>query len=245
MKTQKNVLSILLIGFAVLLTNCSNNVNSVPGSLTLKASSFASSQLSKAPSVLAPDVTITSAVVQIKDLVIEENTGEGLQSNNENNNSNDGSDGIEGLKGEDGGDLTLVGPYVLDVFSGSTLIDNVSLHKGTYKKVDFSFVPGTGNTHSISIGGNYNRNGITVPFTIITDFNSSIQLPLAGTGLTINSGTASSLSIVFNINLWVKNLDFTTAVVKDNVITISATENKALYDVFVNALSTNIDVEKE
>lgn len=244
MKTKSKVFNILLVSFAILLTNCSNELNSIPGSLTLKASAFPESSIAKAPSVVSTDLMITSAVVQIQNLVIEENTGEDVQGNNENNdNDNDKSNDVEESDGEDGGDLTLAGPFVLDIFSGTVFVENVNLLPGVYKKVDFDFLPGSGDTHSIVIGGNYTKNADSIPFSIIADLNSSIQLPLSGTGLTIKSGITSSISILFDINSWIKDLDLSTATITNNSITISAIENVALYNMFMNSLSSNIDVE--
>jgi hypothetical protein len=244
MKTQMKLTSILLVGAAILFTNCTGSTGKVPGSLNLKAASL---KFGAAPAATISNISLTSAIVQIQNLVIEENSGNNSQSNLENNMDSNLPDGTaEGVKmaEKDGGNITMAGPYVLNVLSGNALIDNVSLQPGNYKQVDFSFVPNKTNAHSIVITGNFNNNGILIPFTITSDITNSVQLPLSGTGLTITTGTTSSLSIVFDVNAWIKNLDFSTAIITNNSINISNTENQTLYNVFISALATNIDTEK-
>lgn len=245
MKTQLKFSSILLVGVAILFTNCTGSTGKVPGSLNLKAASL---KIGAVPAATISNVSLTSAIVQIQNLVIEENTGNNSQSNMENNTDSNLPDGAaESVKSteKDDGNIMLSGPYVLDVLSGNALIDNVSLQPGNYKQVNFSFVPNKANAHSIVITGNFNKNGVLIPFTITSDITNSIQLPLSGIGLTITTGTTSSLSIVFDVNAWIKNLDFSTATITNNSINISSTENQPLYTVFISALATNIDTEKE
>jgi hypothetical protein len=194
--------------------------------------------------VTTSNISLTSAIVQIQNLIIEENSGNNSQSNVDSNVNDGGSETVKSAE-NDGGDIKLAGPYVLDVLSGKALIENVSLQAGTYKQVDFSFVPNKTNNHSIVISGNFNNNGTILPFTITSDINNSVQLPLSGTGLTITPGATSALSIVFDVYTWIKNLDFTTATVANNTINISSSENQTLYNSFISALSTNIDTEKE
>ncbi len=248
METRKIAYNILIIGLMLVLSNCKNNEgNATPGTLSLKAASFKQGQSLKSASVLAGDITITKAVVNIQDLVIEENSGEkGNSQQGNNDKGSDGKDGAEKAKnsGEDGGDLKLAGPFVLDITNAAAQIDNVMLQPGTYKKVDFKFVPGTTpDAHSIIIEGTIKLNNAMVPFSIIVDTDNIVQLPLAGNGLSIISGVSSTLSIVFDVNLWIKNLDFSTATLNNNSINISSTGNPALYNAFIKAILENIDVE--
>ena len=257
MKTQSIVLRLILtftIGIALIamitmfFSSCKNNEgNATPGTLRLKAASFKQGQSLKSASALAGDINITKAVVNIQDLVIEENSGENGNSQQGNNDKgSDGKDGAEKAKNsaEDGGDLKLAGPFVLDITNTATQIDNVMLQPGTYRKVDFKFVPGTAfDTHSILIEGTVKLNNTMVSFSIVVDTDNTVQLPLAGNGLSIASGISSTLSIVFDVNLWIKNLDFSTATLNNNSIKISSAENQVLYDSFIKALVENIDVE--
>ncbi len=244
MKTRKIAFSIVILGLMLILTNCKKNEgSSAPGSLNLKAASFKQGQSLKSALTLAGNLTVTKAVVKIQNLVIEENSG------NDNNvqqggNDNQGGSESKNISEKDGGDLTLVGPYTLDITNGTTQIDNVILQAGTYKKVDFKFVQGTmPDAHSIVIEGSVKQNNVMVPFSIVVDASNTVQLPLAGNGLGIISGASSTLSIVFDINSWIKNLDFSTATANNNIINISSTENPVLYSAFIKALFENIDVE--
>jgi len=241
MKTQMKLTSLLLVGVAIFFTNCTSSSSKIPGALSLKATA---SKVGAVKVTTTSNISLTSAIVQIQNLIIEENSGNNSQSNVDSNVNDGGPETVKSAE-NDGGDITLAGPYVLDVLSGKALIENVSLQAGTYKQVDFSFVPNKTNAHSIVISGNFNNNGTIIPFTINSDISSSVQLPLSGTGLTITSGATSALSIVFDVNTWIKNLDFSAATVANNTINISSSENQTLYNAFIIALSTNIETEKE
>lgn len=261
MKTQNLVLRFILtfavgVGFIVMVmmvfSSCKNEPVGTPGNVQLKATTpklmLKSGTLAAAGGAT---IKLDAALVEIKNLRIEENSGNDVQNqsgNQSGDKSNDGKEAAEKnstAEGGDQGDILLPGPYSLDIISGSAAIDQVSVQPGTYKKVDFNFSAGTGsNGHSITLSGVYtNAQGVAVPFMLTSDFAGTVQLPLAGNGLQVNSGTTSSISILFDDNNWLNALDLSTATVSNGQININATANKTLYEAFVSALSQHIEIE--
>lgn len=256
MKTQSLVLRFLFtftIGVAFIImvmlvfSSCKNEPSGAPGTIQLKATS--QSQGLKSAKIELSNVTIElqTASIEIKNLQIEENSGEDNQQGNQS--GNDGKD-----KGEkesksnkgDGGDLLLAGPYLLNVLNNSATIDQVPVQPGTYKKVNFEFFAGSENSnHSISLSGTFtNAQGISVPFTLTSEFAETIQLPLAGSGIQVNSGGISSISILFDVNNWLNKLDLTAAIVNNGQISINKVENPGLYLAFITEVSKHVEIEK-
>ncbi len=187
-------------------------------------------------------VDIQTATVEIQNLVVEENSGNDVQ--NEGNN-NDGKDNEkESTSTEnDGGDVTLAGPYVLDVINGLATIDQIDVQPGTYKKVDFDFVAGPENNgNSIVISGVYTSAGVATPFEITSNLAATVQLLLANI-VNVNSGSTVSVSIVFDVAGWLSTIDFENAILTVDKIIINANENASLYNSFVAALNQHIEAE--
>jgi hypothetical protein len=236
MKTKKLIafLSIIIIG--------------TPGTIQLNASSQSSGVKSATIETAAGEISLQSATVEIKNLQIEENSGEnnggGHQDGNNNDGKKDGNEKEGGNKEGDDGDIMLAGPYVLDIAAGTATIDEVEAQPGFYQKVNFDFAGGTENGgNSIALSGNYtSKTGSTIPFVLSSNIEANVQLPLVK-GITVNSGSTVSVSIVFDVAGWLKGLDFENATQTDGKIIISQTQNISLYNAFIEAVSKNIEVE--
>ncbi len=261
MKTQSLVLRFILtftigVAFIVMVTmlfsSCKNEASGTPGTLQLKATTpklFLKSGV--LASVGGATITLDAAKVEIKNLRVEENSGNDVQNQSGGQSGSTGNDGKEATEktstAETGsaGDLLLSGPYLLDIINGSASIDQVTVLPGTYKKVNFDFYAGNENNgHSIVISGTFtNASGATVPFTLVSDASNAIQLPLSGTGISVSSGGTATISIVFDVNNWLNKLDFNTAIQSNGQITISNTENTQLYQAFLATLAQYIDIQ--
>ncbi len=260
MKTQSLVLRFIFtftIGVAfivmvmMLFSSCKNEASGTPGTLQLKATTpklFLKSGV--LASVGGTTITLDAAKVEIKNLRVEENSGNDVQNQSGGQSGSTGSDGKDVAEtsspAETGsaGDLLLSGPYLLDIINGSASIDQVTVQPGTYKKVNFDFYAGNENNgHSISLSGLFtNAQGGIVPFTLTSDFAGTVQLPLAGSGLQVSSGGTSTISILFDVNNWLSSLDLGTATQANGKITISNNENQGLYLAFITELSKHIEI---
>jgi len=246
MITRNSFTMMIALLMAVTFTQCKNEQSGVPGTLQLKASSNQTLKSATITSVNGASITLDVAKVEIKNLRIEENSGndnqDGDQSGNEGNYSNEKNSKSES---GDAGDILFPGPYLLDIQGGSASIDQVDVQPGTYKKVDFEFVAGSeNNSHSIVLSGIYtNAQGMTVPFTLTSEFAETVQLPLVGDGIQVTSGSISSISILFDVNNWLNKLDFSSANQSNGQIIINKEENSGLYLTFLSSLSQHIEIE--
>ncbi|MFA9392495.1 MAG: hypothetical protein ACERKD_21975 [Prolixibacteraceae bacterium] len=266
MKT-KQILTVFLISFLGLaISQCKPESGS--GTLKFNATTLKSTQSDASIVLASGNLLVDVAVIQIENIAIEDNTGDEnnneldgendsimdndtIQSENENNDGdkdgdkNEKEDGKDKKEKDDAGDLILAGPFSLDISSGLATIGNISVQPATYKKVNFNFVDGTSSSvNSVQISGTFtDNNGTATPFQLAYNSSDIFQLPLADSGLVVTTGNTVTLSIVFDINSWLSQLDFAAAEVADGNIDISATKNTALYDAFVASLSENIDIE--
>jgi len=242
-----------LIGIALIIiitfsfSQCKKDNSVKPGTIQLKATSQSMGLKSATIASVAGTITLQTATVEIGNLRIEENSG-----NDNQNGDQSGNDGVGGneknSKAETGvaGDLHLAGPYLLDILNGSASIDKVTVQPGIYKKVNFEFIAGSENKgHSIALSGVFvNAQGVSIPFTLTSEVVETIQLPLTGSGIQVNSGNMVSISILFDVSSWLTILDFSTASQNGGRININKDENTALYLAFITEVSKNIDIEK-
>lgn len=190
------------------------------------------------------NIEITATHVNITNLRIEENSGndgENVEGGNYNNNDGDNKQESEGE------DVLLAGPFSLDITNGAAMLGVVDVYPGTFKKVDFYFQTNSSEPYdgsSILIGGNYIPNeGSTIPFLIKSAFIQQVQLPLAGSGVTVIANSNASIYIVFNVNAWVSGIEFASATIVNDVIIIDKNSNAALLSIFETNLANFIDVE--
>lgn len=214
MKTKGNnyfsiTVMIVLLVF-VSITGCQNS-DSNSSTLEEKLDSV----LHEPGSMLSDDqsfakaLNITSAIINISDLHIKEDSG------------ND--------------DVILQDSYTIDVSNRIVSFDQVEMLPGTYKKVDITFRTGdstTLNGHSILITGHYvTANGRAIPFTLKSDYTKQIQLPLEN-NVTVNENSMVSISIVFDANEWLSVVDFADAHITNGEIVIDNKNNTSLLNVF-------------
>lgn len=253
MKTLKLFAGFLIsLVFILGLASCNKNQSGVAGVVQFKAASHFAGVKSASIETANGTITIQSAIVEIQNLQIEENSGSDNQNEDGKADKNEkdkkeGKEGKEkdsGKEGTEGGDILLAGPYVLDVTGGNATIDQVDVVPGTYKKVDFDFVAGfqkSGN--SIVVTGKYTSNsGTLIPFSLESNFESTVQLPLSNP-LIVSSGSIVSLSIVFDVNSWLTGINFENATQINGKIIIDPQTNVSLYNAFIDGVSKNIDVE--
>lgn len=254
MKTQSLVLRFLLtftigVAFIVMVmlvfSSCKNEQSGVSGTLQLKANSNQLLKSATIASVNGASISLDAAKVEIRNLRIEENSGNDNQNQSGDQSGNDGNEKKSKSEAGDAGDILLSGPYLLDILSGTASIDQVTVQPGTYKKVDFEFFAGSENSsHSIVLSGTYtNAQGIAIPFVLTSEFAETVQLPLAGNGIQVTSGAITTLSILFDVNNWLNKLDFSTAIVNNGQVNITKDENPGLYLAFLSELSKHIEIE--
>ena len=162
-------------------------------------------------------LNITSAFINISNLHLKEDSG------------ND--------------DVILQGPYSIEISNGIATFERVDMFTGTYKKVDLTFQTGdntTPNGHSIIITGYYiTADGSIIPFTLRSDFAKQIQLPLANDGVTVYENSTVPVSIVFDTNVWLSDLNFAGAHIIDGEIVIDNNSNTSLLNAFEAGLASH------
>ena len=190
------------------------------------------------------DYSITSANVNIVNLQIEENSGNDGE-NVEGGNENEGNETGGSENETDNGDISLSGPFPLNISGGSASIGQVDVYPGTFKKVDFNFQTSTAlGGKSIVISGEYTAAGGTVvPFTISSAFSQMVQMPLAGSGVSVSANSSVVIDIVFDVNAWMSGIDFGSATISNGAIIIDNENNTALLAVFEANLTTYVEQE--
>jgi hypothetical protein len=258
MKTKQGLSTIFIAFLMLFMMQCTKDNGSA--TVSLKASRLKLTQTNDVIALASGELSLSSALVQIENIKIENNEGDDNEDEVGDSNDNDDKDSIENEHGDqnekddegdtkenekDDDDQILVGPFSLDISSGLASIGDVTVEPGTYKKVNFYFVDGTTNgVNTIEITGQFKAaDGTTTPFNLKYNSNEELQLTLADSGIVIVDGSTVSLSIVFDVNSWLAGLDFTTAEIADLKIEINATKNTALYNAFVAKIAENIDVE--
>ncbi|MFY9153239.1 MAG: hypothetical protein WAO52_14580 [Prolixibacteraceae bacterium] len=254
MKTKSAVLRLIItftIGIALIVIttmifSCSKNEHSgTIGTLQLQADTPKSFLRSEAISTIDESfILLKSVQVEVRNLRIE---GNSLPNNQSVKLGINGKQKSVRTEFGNTADSLLKGPYILDIFSGTASIDEVPVQPGTYKKVDFEFFAGPdNNNHSIAISGTFtNARGVSVPFSLTSEFSEIIQLPLSGRGLKIKSGNIISITILFDVNNWLNELDFNKANQTNGKITITKDENSGLYSAFMTQMLKHIDIKKE
>lgn len=246
MKTKRSAIVLLTLIMAFVITSCNNDKLGTPGNIQMNASSQFSGVKSATIATTAGEISLQSAVVEIQNLQIEENSGNDNEGDHQDGNKDDRKESKKdkGNKENDGGDIVLAGPYVLDIAGGTATIDQVEAQPGTYKKVNFDFLAGTENGgNSIVLTGNYTANdGSVIPFELTSTFEANVQLPLVN-GISVNSGSTVAVSIVFDVKGWLNGINFENASLSNGKIVVNEEQNGTIYKQFIEAVSKNIEVE--
>lgn len=182
---------------------------------------------------------ISSFIMSMGNLRIEENSGNDVQEGG-GNNSNDGNDASEssapeGSEGPENSDIILAGPFIVDAVGGTISLQKIDVFPGTFKKVDFSLQPQTAaplNGSSIVVKGNFKSGSSAVPFTIQSSLTSYLQLPLQGNGIVVKDKGTSVITITVDVASLLNNLDLSTASIVNGEIVIDGINNISLLKLF-------------
>ncbi len=252
MRTLKKVNPLMVMAAILLIgSGCAKDSNLPKSSvLALDLSTVKSTALTNAGTkgTVASTFTLNSAKISIADLVIEENSGNDVeQQGDHNDGGSDVENNSENETDEKNGDVSLPGPYLLDVLDGSLSIDQVAVYPGTFKKVDFKFNisnEAAFGGNSIVVKGSYQKtDGTVLPFTLRSDFSQQVQLPIAGGGVTVAANSTVTITILLDIQAWINNIDLSGAIITNNEIIIDKTINADLLNLFEANLASSIEVE--
>lgn len=258
-------LAVFTVVIALTITGCKSNnspvtpFGSTPSSnLLMKVHSYNPSysgkdavkfiKSGKATYVQFPTVggtlDVSSALMNFQNLKIEENSGFDGQYQG-NNNSGDQKEGGPEVESPD---VTISGPFSVDMSSGTASIGSFNVYPGTFKKVDFQLVSNSADPYfgkTIVISGTYSANGGTaIPFALKSGVSSQLQLPLANGGISVTANSTVSINIIIDLPGLFNNLDFSSAKVANGEILIDAQNNSALLSAFENNLTKYVDAEK-
>ncbi len=248
MKTIKRLsFAGMIITFILLVSGCAKDNSS------LQKSSQLAVKLSTRKSAVAKvsgsnGFTLNSVIISIADLTIEENSGNDVeQQGNHNDGGSDKEDNNKESADIENGDIILPGPYVLDVIDGKVSIEQVGIYPGTFKKVDFTFLPNSETRfdgNSIIVEGSFQKTDGAIFHVILKSaFNQQVQLPLANGGIIAVPNSTLTITILLDIPAWINNLDFSSAIVLNNEILIDKTNNQELLKLFEANLTSNIVIE--
>lgn len=257
MKTLKRVSPLMVLAVMLfIVSGCAkeNSNTSKSSTLALNLSTVKGAALNNAGTkgTTAGAFTLSSSRISISGLVIEENSGNDVeQQGNHNDGGNDGGKDMENNTaieaGVENSDVTLPGPYVLEVVNGTMSIDQVAVYPGTFKKVDFNFNisnEAAFGGNSIVIKGSYQKpDGTSVPVTLKSDFSRQVQLPVANGGITVTANSTITLTVVLDIQSWINNLDLSGAILTNNEIIIDKNVNADLLKLFEANLESSIEIE--
>lgn len=244
---MKAILNFFWIFAGVLVVACNSQTGAdltKNASLTVRATaqSKTGSSTGRTSSTSSGDIAITSAQVIIADIRIEENSG---NDNEQEGDFDDGDDqqenNDEGSDNGPGGDITLAGPYVVELADNLAVISDVQVFPGVYKKVNFKFINDI--QEAIMISGSFKNSGTTTPFTLSSSFDQPVQLLLANGGIMVGANSSQDINIVFDIDSWISSLDLSKASITNGEIVINETNNQQILAAFEAVLLQHIDAE--
>ncbi len=277
MKNLRLISAIVTIGAILIMSACtkqsSSNLKSSTIAVKAIASSAAASSSSQAYQVVTAYANLANLRIEENSGNDGENVGGGdndsipdndsienggeeggndsipdndtIQNESENGGNDGGENGNDG--GTDNSDISLPGPFMMDIASGTASLGQVSVYPGTFKKVNFDFQTTTSlNNHSIVVTGNYTAaDGTTTPFTINSTFTKKVQMLLANGGVTVTANSTVVIDIVFDVNAWLSGVDFASATISNDEILVDNTHNTALLDTFEANLNTYVEQENK
>lgn len=250
MKTK--YLSLVIVLSLFLVSGCIPDGPALTKSASLGVKFYSSASANGASSngrIVTTGFKLTDFSVNLIELVIEENSGNDVESEgNDQNDKNDKNDGKEDKNdGTEAEDVFLPGPFPLDLTSGSAFIEKVEVYPGTFKKINFTFDPSSNADFvgsSIVIAGDYTMpDESVIPVLLLSDFDGQIQLPLANGGVTVANNSSVDISITLDAQNLLSSVDLSSATVKNGKIAIDKTNNADLLAQFEENLSQFIDVE--
>ena len=242
---MKQKTSLLFVLSCITLLCLASGCEQEPGTIILTAKATtksigSSTNLDNIP-VIGGTVNVQTAMINVEKFIIEENSGSDGEFDGEND------DGDSDVEAED---ITVKGPFSLDISSGFAPISNVSVYPGTFKQVDVTFLvnidpPFNGN--SIIISGEFipAGGGVPVPFNLQSEFSEEIQCLIAGGGITVTSNSTVTMTVNFDLAKWFELLDFANAQITNGVIEINTLSNLNLLANFENNFENSGEVDEE
>jgi len=200
-----------------------------------------------ASAITLPNGTLDlqAALLGIDRVEIEENTGEG--GGKKGKNDGEGKGGGKG--GEETDDIVLVGPFSLDIASGSAVLGSVMVFPGTFRQAELTLrvdpLPPMSDD-SIQVTGLWHPSGGgAVPVSLHSELHTQIEVPIANGGIIVGANTVVSIELTFDLAAIFGNLDLSTAVVENGEILIDATHNVALLGQFEHNVASFVELENE
>jgi hypothetical protein len=177
-------------------------------------------------------LNIQSASVSIGAFVIQENSGD-----------NNGGDSSGLLNEPDSSDITVSGPFALEIARGETFVESVAVYPGTFKQLTASFSTGAQppfNGSSIIVQGTYTpEGGSGIPVILQSAYNQETECLIAGGGITAPRDTTVALVAVFDLVGWFSDVDFAHAQVSNGQILVDSTHNSGLLAAFESNLENS------
>ncbi len=249
-------------------TNSQNSPLLSTGKALIKAATAVSttSGLNGIP-VVGGTVNIQTALINIANLTIEENSGQNDEQIDEDNDQNDNDQDGDFQNGDqnedeqdddfeygeqdstddedesDTADILAAGPFALDISDGQALIGTFDIYAGTFRQIDFTYTPI--NEKSVTISGEFTAvSGTPISFSLESAFDEQVQMLLSGGGITVAGDSSVELTVVFDLAEWLADVDFSGAQLTDGQILINSTSNPELLAAFEAKLAQYVDIEK-
>jgi hypothetical protein len=150
---------------------------------------------------------------------------EGEQGENEQEEENE----HEGAEEDD--EIRLPGPFVFDLVAPQTVIEEVPVVPGTFDRVELRFRPTSEQPFlgaSIFLRGVFVNGAQSTPFTLRSDFDGKMDVPIANGGITVTENSVVPIELKFDLIALLEDLDFANADVVNGEITIDSTHNVVL-----------------
>lgn len=246
------LLAVIFILAVLILSGCKKNTPSLMFEsqtksvmVLMKASAVKTTgtTLNNVP-VTGGTVNIARALIHIKEIEIEKNFDHKGEQEGEHDDGD--KEGDSENEDKDAEEITMKGPFTLDISSGEAFIDSVHVSPGIFTKVELEFSAGSEkpfNGVSILIAGTFaSASGQNFPFSLTSAFYDETEAVLAEGGLEVNAETTVTLTVLFNLADWFSGIDFSSVQLSDGKIIINSSNNKNILTQFENNLDKNIEV---
>ncbi|HEX5052450.1 MAG TPA: hypothetical protein VFZ65_11800 [Planctomycetota bacterium] len=259
---------LVAVALGSLLVGCSSGSSGGGGAARQRSSLLSVTAVPGGRYALASEIQLSggsldlqTAVFEVDQVVIEENTGEnGGSQGGENegegqqerevrasNSESEGEQENEGGTAGEAEDLVFEGPFSIDIATGGAVLGSLPVYPGTFKKAEIALrLAGDAPLHSIRVEGTYSSmEAGTIPFTLRSHFLQPIQVPIANGGITVDAGAVMPIALTFDLAALFGGLEFATADVEGGRIVIDAEHNVHLLLAFETNLTTFVDCEHE
>lgn len=201
------------------------------------------------------DLSIQSALINISEIQL------GMEDHSEENSDADSTDVQSGFDGEQegeyadndldslDGDVSILGPFAVDISSGLVEIATLSVPAGIYNEISLILNPSDAaefGGSSIAITGLYNSDSLgTLDVNLNSTYDSELACALVDSTIAVDVASEVPVTVTFDLLTWFGSLDFTTAEVSENGIVINNNSNIQLLQAFNDHLENNIQVGED